>query len=680
MTVSITKQDNIAIIKVDNPPVNALSQEVRTGLIKAVETIDNDDSFVAAILYCEGRTFIAGADVREFNLPPQEPHLPEVVATIGKAKKPWLAAIHGNALGGGLEVAMACRWRIATADANLGLPEVNLGIIPGANGCLLLPRLVGIEEAIKIIISGKPIKASQGVTLGLIDACVAGDLLQDAFDWLNAAIKNELPTATAQRGLTDISPSQWEAWEAQYLPRDKNLQAPKAALNCIRKASESPFEEAAQFERETFLKLRASEQARALRYLFFAERSAPNPTKLSGVSIKPITQAAVIGGGTMGVGIVIALINAGIPTLLVERDDDALNRGLANIQKNYERQVEAKRMTESQARVCNGLVRGTTDYADLTSVDVVIEAVFEDLEVKRQVFTQLNTVCDHETILATNTSYLDPSEIAKGCVDNLERFIGLHFFSPAHIMKLLEIVPIKESSIKTLATSFNLAKRLKKIPVEAGICDGFIGNRLLKIMRQQAERVLLTGATPSEVDAAWRSFGFPMGPFAAQDLGGLDIAAFQRRAALSRGESVFAPIGDALCQQNRLGQKTSGGWYDYVEGSRTPKVSGMVQGIIQSLSKDYPQRVWNQEDIIDSLLLPMINEAAIILSEGVAQRAEDIDLVEIYGYGFPRWRGGLMCYAENRGLADILLKYEQLNSWQIATQASTALKDLKLGA
>lgn len=652
MTVSITRDGEIAIVTVDNPPVNALSQKLRQDLWQAAEALDADSAVRAVVLICAGRTFIAGADVGEFGKPPLPPHLPDLVARIEAASKPWIAAVHGSALGGGLEVALGCRFRVACAPASLGLPEVRLGIVPGAGGTVRLPRVIDPAVAVDMVTTGMPVAAPKACQLGLVDAIIDGDLESGAVDFARTALEQSLPLPLRERAVRPIDENFWETAARAVFARAKREDAPLRALACVRRATEVDFEQAMAFERETFLELRGSAQAAALRHVFFAERAAPRPPQLDGISPRTIRSVAVIGGGTMGAGIAAAFRDAGLPVTLVERDNSAVERGLANLRAIFGGSAKRGRITPETAAERLAGVTGTTDYAVLADVDLVVEAVFEDLDVKRGVFIELARVCRADAVLATNTSYLDPEGIADG-IAGPERFLGLHFFSPAHVMKLLEIVPTNATAPTVLATGFALARVLGKMPVRAGICDGFIGNRILKVMRAQAERLLLSGATPQTVDAAMRAFGLPMGPFEAQDLGGLDIAAFQRRAARARGETPFAPIADRLCAMERFGQKTGGGWYDYAEGARTAQPSKTVDDVVAEEAKGWRQQRWSDGEVADCIVLPMVNEAARILEEGIALRAADIDLVEIHGYGFPRWRGGPMHYAEWRGLSDV---------------------------
>lgn len=659
MTVTIAREGSIAVVTVDNPPVNALSQALRQALVEAVAELDADGAVKAVVLICAGRTFIAGADVGEFGKPPQPPHLPDVVARIEGASKPWVAAIHGSALGGGLEVALSCAYRVAVASASLGLPEVRLGIIPGAGGTVRLPRLIGPAAAVDLVTGGSPVGAKKAEGLGLVDAVIDGDLRAGAVAFAGDIAAKPLPQPISARAMPAVEDGFWESAEKAVAAKAKREAAPLRALASIRNASRTDFAAGMAFERETFLELRGSAQAAALRHVFFAERAAPRPPELSGVTPRAIRSAAVIGGGTMGAGIAAALRDAGLPVVLVERDGAAVERGMANIRAIYDGAVKRGRLVQAVADERMAGVAGGDDYGLLADTDLVIEAVFEDLAVKRAVFERLSGICRPDAVLATNTSYLDPAAISEG-IGHPERFLGLHFFSPAHVMKLLEIVPTGTTAPDVLATGFALARLLGKIPVRAGICDGFIGNRILKVTRAQAERLLLSGATPSAVDAAMRAFGLPMGPFEAQDLGGLDIAAFQRRAARERGETPFAPVADRLCAARRLGQKTGGGWYDYMPGERTPTPSEAVAAIIAEEAAGRPQRAWEEAAIADAIVLPMVNEATRILEERVALRAADVDLVKIHGYGFPRWRGGPMHYAEARGLCEVLAVLDRL--------------------
>lgn len=639
MSVTIAREGEIAIITVDNPPVNALGQALRQGLWDAVEAVDADPALRGAVLICAGRTFIAGADVREFGQVPQPPHLPDLVGKIEAAAKPWLAAIHGSALGGGFEVALGCRFRVAVKEASIGLPEVNLGVIPGASGTVRTPRLTGLETAIGMITSGKPVRAPKALEDGLIDGIISGDLKDGAVAFLRAALEAPLPEPLSQRPAPQADAAFWQEQEKAVTKSARGATAPLTALASIRFGTENPFDKAMAFERESFLERRDSREAAALRRIFFAERGAARPAALRDVAPLTLRSIGVIGGGTMGAGIAVALREAGYPVTLIEQDDAAVARGMGNIDSILSGNVKRGRMTEAQAADRRDGITAGSDYALLADVDLVIEAVFEEIGVKRDVFARLAAACRPDAILATNTSYLDPREIAKD-LPSPERFIGLHFFSPAHIMKLLEIIPVPETSAPVLATVFALAAKLKKMPVQSGICEGFIGNRILKRYRAAAEKLLRQGVEIARLDQSMREFGLAMGPFEAQDMGGLDIAYLQREGARAAGEDVPETLGDILVRAGRKGRKTSGGWYDYAEGAArgTPSlaVAELLAGAISGKSD------FTNEEIAKTLIDEMAAEGQAIIDEGIAADSVAVDLVKIHGYGFPRWRGGPM--------------------------------------
>jgi len=639
MTVSIDRDGEVAVVTVDNPPVNALGQALRQALWDAVGTLDADPSIRAVVLICAGRTFIAGADVTEFGKPPVPPHLPDLVDRLEQAQKPWVAAIHGSALGGGLEVAMGCRFRVAVESASVGLPEVTLGIVPGASGTVRTPRLAGVAAAVELVTTGRPVKAAKALSMGLIDAIVGADLRAEALAFARLALTLPLPQPSSARPVTLPDAGWWDEQRTAIAKRARGEVAPLRALDCLRVAAEKPFAEAMAHERATFLELRASDQAAALRHMFFAERGAARPAHLADVKPRHIRSAAVIGGGTMGAGITAALRDAGLPVTLIERDAEAVQRGLGNLRSIFDGAVKRGKLTEVEAKArIDGVTTGS-DYALLADTDLVIEAVFEDLAVKRAVFAQLGQTCRADAILATNTSYIDPRLIAQD-LPHPDRFIGLHFFSPANVMKLLEIVPTPTTSLETLATGFALAWQLAKIPVQAGICDGFIGNRILKRYRAEAEALVQKGNPIASIDAAMRSYGFAMGPFEAQDLGGLDIAFLQREGARASGQDVPETLGDILVRAGRKGQKTGGGWYDYRPGDRLPQPSQTVDGLLAASISEIS--VMAAEEIATCLVAAIAAEGRTILAEGIALSASDIDLVEVHGYGFPRWRGGPM--------------------------------------
>jgi 3-hydroxyacyl-CoA dehydrogenase len=515
---------------------------------------------------------------------------------------------------------------------------VTLGIVPGASGTVRTPRLVGAEAAVELVTGGKPVKAAKALSMGLVDAVVRGDLLQGVLAFASDAVARPLPVPLSQRTVTAPASTFWEDKKVAIAKRAKGETAPLAALECVRMAVESSFDEALAFERKTFLDLRGSEQAAALRTVFFAERAARRPAGLKGVEPLPLRKAGVVGGGTMGAGITAALRDAGIPVVLIERDAEAVARGLAKVRAIFEGGVKRAKLTKSQAEAKLVGVTASTDCGLLADADIVIEAVFEELGVKRAVFNQLGRICRPDSIIATNTSYLDPRLIAEGFPDP-SRFIGLHFFSPANIMRLLEIVPIPETAPRTLATGFALARTLDKIPVQAGICEGFIGNRILKRYRAAAEALVCDGVPVAEIDAAMRDYGFAMGPFEAQDLAGLDIAYLQREGARANGQDVPETFGDILVRAGRKGQKTGGGWYDYA-GDRKPRPSAAVAELLAG--KIARTLTTAHSAIASHLVGEMAAEGDAILAAGVAGQPSDIDLVEIHGYGFPRWRGGPM--------------------------------------
>ena len=655
MPVTIERRGAVAVVQVESPPVNALSRAVREGLRDAAEQLDADPDIQAVVLVCAGRTFIAGADVAEFGKPPAPPHLPEVVARIERAAKPWTAAIHGTALGGGFEVALGCRFRVALASAKVGLPEVTLGIIPGAGGTVRVPRIAPLDDAVAMVTGGRPVTAARARDMGLIDRVVDDGLRDAAIAFAEETWRDPPPPVLDRAPPVPADDGYWARQEATVAKGARGQIAPLRALEAVRNAVTLDADAALTEERAIFLALRDGDQARALRHVFFAERAAAKVEEIAGVAPRAIGDTAVIGGGTMGAGIAVALLDAGLPVTLVERDEEALRRGLSTIEAALAAAAKRGRITQQAAVDRLAALRATTDYADLSRVDLVIEAVFEDLDVKRAVFRQLDAACRPGAVLATNTSYLDPNEIA-AATNRPGDVIGLHFFSPANVMKLLEIVRMEATAPDVLATGFALAKRLGKVAVLAGVCDGFIGNRILKTYRAQAERLLLAGASPRDVDGAMRAFGLPMGPFEAQDLGGLDIALFQRKAARARGAEVFAPIADRLCALERFGQKTGGGWYDYAPGDRTPVPSPTVDRIIaeEAEKAGTVRREFGTEEMQRRILFPMIDEGARIVEEGIARRPLDVDLVEIHGYGFPRWRGGLLHHADTIGLAEIV--------------------------
>lgn len=647
MSVTVSIDDGIAIVMLDNPPVNALGREQRQGLLDAAERLDVNPLVHAVVLICAGRTFVAGADVREFGQPPHAPFLPDVIARIETSAKPWTAAIHGTALGGGFELALSCRFRVALESARVGLPEVTLGIVPGAGGTVRTTRLAGVETALDLVTTGKPMAAGRALAAGLLDQLIPGalaDLRVAALDFARRALAAPLPPLAVDRLVHVPDAAFWQAQQQRVARAARGALAPFRALDCVRRAAEGDFQGALAHERSTFLELRESAQAAALRHVFFAERAAPRPKALRDVSPRTVNQVGVIGGGTMGAGIAAALADAGLSVVMIERDAAALEHGLARIDGLYARAHAQGRISAPEVAARRGRITGAVDYAALAGADLVIEAVFEDPQVKRAVFAALGRYCRPDAVLATNTSYLDPRSFLQDVI-HPERLIGLHFFSPAQVMRLLEIIPLPQTSPEALATAFALAQRLRKMPVQAGICDGFIGNRILKRYRAAAEDLLRAGASVAQIDAAMRDFGMAMGPFEAQDMGGLDIAWMQRKVAREAGADIPLALGDILVDAGRKGQKVGAGWYDYAPDGRAPLPSDAVANLLAPhvLRSDPP------EDIAETLVAAMADEGRAILHEGIAQSSSDIDLVLIHGYGFPRWRGGPMFHTGTLG-------------------------------
>jgi 3-hydroxyacyl-CoA dehydrogenase len=652
MSPITTRQDgDVLVVTSDNPPVNALGQAVRAGLADAIAQAASDDAIRAVVIACAGRTFFAGADITEFGKPPVGPSLPEVIDAIEASAKPVVAAIHGTALGGGLEVALGCHWRIAVPSAKLGLPEVKLGLLPGAGGTQRLPRVIGPEAALPMIVKGDPIAAKKAEALGLIDRLAGEDtLLADAIAFAREVMdRAEQPVSSARTDrLEGFDPAFFDTWAAENARRLKGFDAPKACIEAVRAAVEKPYVEGVKLERELFMKLVTGAQSAALRHVFFAERAA---AKIDGVGkdtpSREIKSVGILGAGTMGGGIAMNFLTAGLPVTIVERKQEALDRGVAIIRKNYDRSAAKGRFTPAQVDRAMDLLTPTLDYAALSGCDLIIEAVFEDMAIKKDVFRQLDEIAKPGAILASNTSYLNIDEMA-AVTSRPEDVLGLHFFSPANVMRLLEIVRADRTAPDVLKTAMDLSKRIGKVAVVAGVCFGFIGNRMLAARQVEANKLILEGAKPWDVDRALTDFGLPMGPFQMADLAGLDIG---WNSETSNGESVR----DILCERGRRGQKTSKGFYDYDE-NRRGSPSKEVERIIADFAKreGVEQRGVSDREILERLTYPMINEGAKILEEGMAQRASDIDIVWINGYGWPPYTGGPMFWADSQGLDTIV--------------------------
>jgi 3-hydroxyacyl-CoA dehydrogenase len=643
--VTVAWQRPLAIVIIDNPPVNALSAVVRAGIVRAVAETEADPDTRAVVLICAGRTFCAGADIAEFGKPPVEPHLPDVVAALEGATRPWIAAIHGTAYGGGLELTLGCHWRVAAPDARLGLPEVTLGLIPGAGGTVRLPRLIDPADALTMVAEGKPVSAERALKLGLIDAIAEGELLLGARRLATEAAGWPLPQPLARRPPERGADDAFEAAAARIIARARGQAAPAEAVVALRDALAMPPAEALAAERRRFLALRDSPESRALRYLFAAERSV---SRIPGLDAAPIPTATVgvIGGGTMGAGIAAAALLAGRTVVMTERDDAALANGLAAVRRHLDDSLKRGIVDEARHAAMLAKLSGAADHAALRQADLVIEAVFEDMDVKRAVFAELDRATRPDAILATNTSYLDVNAIAAAVADP-GRVVGLHFFSPANVMKLVEVIRTDTVRDEVLATALAFARALGKIPVPSGVCDGFIGNRIMSAYRREADFMLEDGALPQEIDAAMTGFGYAMGIFAMQDLAGLDIAwAMRKRRAAARPASErYSAIPDRLCELGRLGRKTGAGWYDYAEGTATP--SPVTEHIIleESARHGITRRAFTADEIMSRILAVMQAEGRAILAEGIAASPEAIDVVMANGYGFPRWRGGPMWLA-----------------------------------
>jgi 3-hydroxyacyl-CoA dehydrogenase len=654
--VSITRKGAVAVVAIDNAPVNALSRGVRQGLLEAVRTLGGDPGVHAIVISGGPGRFIAGADLREMNLPPDEPFLPDVVAAIEAVGKPVVAAVDGAALGGGLEIALACDARLAGPKAVLGLTETRLGLIPGAGGTQRLPRLVGKSRAISLICDGRVLKAREAAEVGLLDEIVEDDLLSSAVERASKVAKRRVSDLPLPEGDT----ADEDAAAAQALKRAKGVPAIAEAVRVIRAAGKGAFADGLARERAAFLSLRESDEAKALRYLFLAEREAGKVPGLEGTTPRPITRTAVIGAGTMGAGIAVTLVDAGFPVLLVERDAPSAAAGAQRVGGLYDRQLKSGRLDAAGVAARLGRIDATDDWSQLAGVDLVIEAAFEDMAVKTEIFRRLDGLVRPGAVLATNTSYLDIDAIA-AATRRPQDVIGLHFFSPAHIMKLLEVVRARATAPDVVATALALAKSIGKQAVVAGNCDGFIGNRIYAVYRRHAEYLVEDGASPEMVDAALEAYGFAMGIFAVSDLSGLDIAFAmrKRRAATRDPKERYVAIPDRLCEAGRLGRKTGAGWYAY-DAAGTKRLDPVTTDVIaaERTAKGITPRHFTPEQIQRRLLAMMANEGAKALAEGIALRASDIDVAFGNGYGFPRLKGGPMWAADRAGLDAVLTEVE----------------------
>ena len=659
--VTTALHGDVLVVTIDNPPVNALGAAVRQGLLAAMQQAQADAAVAAVLLVGAGKAFIAGADIREFGKPPVPPALPEVCRAIEGSDKPVVAVLHGAALGGGLEVALSAHYRLALPAATVGLPEVNLGLLPGSGGTQRAPRLMGVQAATSLMLSGQHLKAQAALQAGLVDKLVEGADAQAA----GLAYVRELLAAKAPvrrtRDLAIAEPQAALAWleeqKAETAKKARGLFSPLKIIECVQAAVQLPFDEGLARERALFIECLDSPQRAGLIHAFFAEREVAKVPEAQAAQPRPVASIAVIGGGTMGAGIAVAALDAGLPVTMIERDAESIARGRANVEKVYNGLVAKGRMTEAAKAAVMARYIGSTNYADIAQVDLVIEAVFEDIEVKKAVFRELDRVCKPGAVLATNTSYLDIDAIA-AATSRPQDVIGLHFFSPANIMKLLEIVVPAKVAADVVATAFELAKKLKKVPVRAGVCDGFIGNRILAVYKQAADYLMEDGASPYEIDAAVRGFGFAMGPCQVTDLAGGDIgwATRKRRAATRDPKARYVEIADRICERGWFGQKTGRGFYLYPEGARVGQPDPEVLAIVDAerAKKGITPRSFSADDIMRRYMAAMVNEGAKVVAEGIALRPLDVDVTFVAGYGFPRHRGGPMKWADMTGLDKVL--------------------------
>ncbi len=640
--VRVGRNGDIAWVTIDNPPVNATSTAVRRGLMQAVADVQGAR---VAVLRCAGRTFVAGGDMSEFDRPPEQPLLPDVVQAIEDSETPFLALMHGNVLGGGLEIALACAWRIAARGTRFGLPEVNVGLVPGAGGSQRLPRLVGMETAVEMACHGRVLDAEELAERGGLDM-VFDDPPEAAARRFVARLP-ERPVPASRRAPPGTGPDYFARLRAELGRKARGRKAPLHNLQAL-EWSLLPFERGQPKERALHLELRDSAESRALRHIFFAERAALRPEEIAGVERREIAHVAVVGGGLMGSGIAGACLLAGLEVSLLETGAETAAAARDRVIAILDGALRRGKTAPAERAAQEARLRVVTDHEALGGADLAVEAVFEDLEVKRALFRRLAPVLGPEAILATNTSYLDPRRIFEG-IEAQERCLGLHFFSPAHVMRLVEVIRTPQTGRRALATAFGLVRRLGKIGVLAGICDGFIGNRMLSAYRRQADYLLADGAMPHEIDAAMRGFGMPMGPYELQDLTGLQIAwANRRRQAPHRpAEERYVPIADRLCEAGRLGQRSGRGWYRYEADARTPQRDPEVEQLIIRYRAEagIRPREFSAEEIASRMVAVLVNEGALIVEEGVARTPDDVDVVKVHGYGFPRWRGGPMHHA-----------------------------------
>ena len=672
--VELARHGQVAALALRNPPVNAFSAPVRIALADHFDALVADPTVKAIVLTGTGEHFSAGADIREFARPPAPgvPRLNELIERFEQCDKPVIAALHGTVAGGGLELALACHYRLAADDVRAGLPEVTLGLIPGAGGTQRLPRLAGVEAALDLILTGRRAGADEMLELGLVDEVVPRAVLVDrALAFAQRAAEGVAERRLRRTGGLPVAVPKagtFERWEADLARSARGRRAPQAALACVRMSLALPFDAALLREREVFLELLAGPESRALRHVFFAERAARKvPGVRAHTGSRPIRTAGVVGFGTMGSGIAMVFANAGIPVRVLDSTPEAVARGLAKVEQTYASARAKGRLSVVEMESRLRLAEGVTDYGALAAADVVVEAVFEEMDCKRDVFQRLDAVCRPDAILATNTSSLDVQQLAEGTA-HPERVLGLHFFSPAHVMPLVEVVRPASAAPGVIAAALDLVKRMGKIGVVVGVCDGFAGNRMLFAYRRQADFLLEEGATPPQVDHALQEFGLPMGPYQMGDLTGLDVSwRIRKRQAAARPAGLrYSPIADRLCERGRFGQKTGAGWYRYAPGDRTPLPDPETDALIRSVSAELgiARREISDAEIVDRCLHPLVNEGARILEEGLVARASDLDVIWVHGYGFPRHLGGPMHWADEVGLAGVASTVERLHAEQ----------------
>ena len=670
--VTYSRDNDIGVITVNHPPVNALSAAVRQGIKDCAEALEQDAQAKAGVLICEGRTFIAGADITEFGKVPRGPTFHQALNILEGLKKPIVAAIHGTALGGGLETALCCHYRCAVPSAQVGLPEVKLGLLPGAGGTQRLPRLVGVPIALDMITTGDPIPAAEALKLGVIDKVIEGDLRAGAIAFARQLVQDKKPLRKVRDMEDKIKPLRgnkqvFDDYRKSMAHRARGFEAPYAIVDCIDAAVNMPFDEGIAFEQKGIATLMAGLQSQSQRYMFFAEREAAKIHDVpKDTPVAKVKRAAVLGAGTMGGGIAMNFANAGIPVYLLDTGKEQLDRGMDIIRKNYTNTMKKGRLTQTELDQRMRLITPTMDEKLMGEADFVIEAVFEEMGLKKEVFAKLDRICRKDAIMATNTSTLDVDEIA-AATSRPEKVIGTHFFSPANVMRLIEVVRGKKSSKETIATTMALSKTLGKIAVLVGVCDGFVGNRILHQRQREADFLLEEGALPEQVDKVLFDFGLPMGPFAMGDLAGLDVSWRIRKgkAATRSKDERYSTLPDQVCELGRFGQKTGAGWFKYEGGSRTPIPDPAITQLIEAESKrlGIKRRKITDEEIIARLIYPMINEGAKILEEGMALRPSDVDVIWVYGYGWPKYRGGPMFYGDSIGLNNVytaMKKFEEL--------------------